>query len=136
MRCRTTFIILAAGFALLSCKQNEDLRAQGKLAGTWLFHTNTTQGVDLTYTITVAPDGSFVCRQAQTVGQESTNYTLEGVYRVKDGVVIETVTKHSHPGYVVPSVVRGRLIKLDAHEWVVQNETNKEQQSVMRRVEK
>jgi hypothetical protein len=132
---RLCFLVTVC-LALTSCKQSADRQAAKKLAGTWTVSSQLTNGVWFKSTTAVAQSGIYVCRQ--TIAYDdgpSTNYTIEGVYRVKDGFVIDTVTKHSKSNFPVPCVFRGRILALTDKELAIQNETagTKSEKIVMRK---
>jgi hypothetical protein len=129
-------LLVTTCFALISCNQSSDTEAAKKLVGTWTMSSQLTNGVCLKSTTAVAQSGSYVSRQ--TIAYDngpSTNYTIEGVYQVQDGFVIDTVKKHSNANFTVPCIFRGRILTLTGKEWAIQNETpgTKNEKVVMRK---
>jgi hypothetical protein len=100
--------------ALLSCqhfKHSRDAKIFKSLAGTWIMSLGS---------LTVHPDGSYVLQS--TVSPSGGVVTNEGTFQVRDGFLIDTVTKTSQPNTEVPRVSRARIIRADDSEIVVNYE--------------
>jgi hypothetical protein len=48
---------------------------------------------------------------------------IEGTFRVRDGELVETVTKSSQQNEKVPFVVHGHILRLNDHEMVAKWDT-------------
>ena len=70
--------------------------------------------------ITVGPDLSYVCTltiPARTNGPRMVH--MEGSWEVRDGALIDTITKHSQTNAPVPMVSTGLVVRIDERELVV-----------------
>jgi hypothetical protein len=108
--------------ARISAARDEDLR--GKLAGVWLrAEDNLPRGVgmplSLRCTNTVAPDGSFACRSWLSHPDRTNTYQDTGTWHIKDGNLIETVTKDSNQAAVVPRSSSGQIVFTKTNQFVI-----------------
>jgi hypothetical protein len=87
--------LFAIGLLALGCNK-QTAPTQNKLVGTWVFETNNPNGEKFTSTITVGADGLYV---GHITSLEHSNtlreFDLEGTWQIKDGVLIDIMTKHS-----------------------------------------
>jgi hypothetical protein len=84
------------------------------LAGTWSSELDI-----MRLTNVVMPDGSFT-RQLIFIHPERTNtYQQTGTWLVKGGKMIETIISDTNPTARTPGSHVGRIIRADAHEFVV-----------------
>jgi hypothetical protein len=114
MRHAFTFIILCL---LLTACGRSDARLQQQVSGMWLVDIgNNVRSVNV-----IRPDGRFAARV--TGFTNGSVVVIEGTFRVKNGALIETVTKSSQPGEKVPFVVHGKIIRLTPQEMITQWDT-------------
>lgn len=88
-----------------------------------MFEARYSSGSDVQYTITVAPDGSYVSTTAipdRTSGPRNTR--IEGMLRVKDGVLLDTLTKNNDTNASLPKTSRALIVGIDDHELVLDYE--------------
>ena len=108
-------VALAMAGALLvrHFKYPGDGRVRHVLAGTWAVSWG-----DLAHsTNIVRADGTYQCRIADPLSGRSIE--LEGTLRVEDGFLIDTMTVNSLPNVHLPKMNRGRIMRADANEMVV-----------------
>jgi len=108
--------LIVVSLLLTGCGRR-DARLQQALTGTWV--------VDLGNNIrSVNIIGANTGFAAQVTGFTNGSVVrIEGTFRVRNGELIETVTKDSQPNEKVPFVVRGHIIHLDDRELVARWDT-------------
>jgi hypothetical protein len=120
---RFTLSLFAALLLVVACKRHEesaDNKIQKTLPGTWVFEARHAYGGSIQYTVKVAEDASYVCTivvPGRTNGPGSIHQ--EGTWRVKDGVLIDTITKDSQTNAPVPDTSYARIVSIDDQELVV-----------------
>lgn len=108
------FIILSL---LLTACGRTDVRIQRQVTGTWVVEVgNNIRSVNL-----IRPDGSYAAKV--TGFTNGSVVMIEGTFRVKNGELVETVTKSSQPNEKVPFTVHGQIIRLNNHEMVAKWDT-------------
>jgi hypothetical protein len=91
---------LAAGDPPLQGKPSDaDIRRL--IVGKWAQEIKSDNGVTVKGTTTYKSDGTFTADATFSVGGQDIRITLEGTWKVADGVIAETIQKSSFPG--VPS---------------------------------
>jgi hypothetical protein len=96
-----------------------------RFEGTWVLDRVRPDGVKIHSVTTIAPGGKY-----STQTSAFTNSVLafavksEGTFEIKDGCLIDTMTKHSEPATPVPSVFRARIIRFDGRELIAYDEEN------------
>ena len=94
-----TLSLFAALLLAVACKRHEesaDNKIQKTLPGTWVFDARYASGSSNQCTVDVAQDASYVSTvvlPGRTNGPRSIHQ--EGTWRVKDGVLIDTITRDS-----------------------------------------
>jgi len=123
---RFTFALLTLVIFVGCGHQNDtsDTAVRKNLPGTW--HSDVAPQTESKFM--VSANGDFECKttfQGDTNGMQTIE--LEGTFQVKDGILIETVTKSSQTNAHVPFVSRARVIQADDHEMVISplNRTNR-----------
>jgi len=110
-----TVTVLAA-VAFLSWqhfKHLRDERIYKNLAGTWTMSFGS---------LTIHPDGSYVLQF--TVSPDSGVVTNEGTFQVRDGFLIDTVTKSYRKNAQVPYVTPTPIIMANDHEMILNTGSN------------
>src|SRR5262245_44507920 len=107
------FLAFAAFFLLSGCNRKEDAANRQKLVGSWIVEGSYPHGGHFKRAITVAPDGHYTCQIASVNPHDSITRTsnIAGTFEINDGVLIDTVTKHSNSNAVLPIVSRGRIVR-------------------------
>jgi hypothetical protein len=119
--------------ALASCSQ-QDAGPQAAIAGTWLFAKDMPDGGQMQSTTRVAANGHYVSHlQTLSSNRISRMVTFEGIFEVKDGCLIDTITKDSQTNAApVPRTDRARIIRMDDREMVVRYQ-GKDEEVVFRK---
>ena len=114
--------ILALLYLVTGCAPSE----QAKLTGTWSLDRVRSDGVAIHTAITIASDGKYSARTTSTVTNSSAaaTVTLEGTFEIKDGYLMDTVTRHDVPTFQVPTTFRARIIRFDEQELLAFDEGN------------
>ena len=102
------------------CSRQDDSAVRRRLPGAWTFAADYENGHHSKITIKVDPNGDYVC---QVVGASRTS-NLAGTFEVRDGVLIDTVTKISNTNLVTPRTYRARIVRSDGRELVLKYEAN------------
>jgi hypothetical protein len=107
------FIIVLTGlvgfFSWQHLKHAKDARIFKNLPGTWKMSIGS---------VTVQPGGSYVLQYTESPTSVVTN---EGNLQVRDGFLIDTVTRSSRTNARVPYVKRSRIIQADDRELTIDN---------------
>ena len=114
MRHVFTFIILCL---LLTACGRSDARIQKQMTGMWAVDIgNNVRSLNV-----IRPDGRFAAKI--TGFTNGSVVMIEGTFLVKNGGLVETVTKSSQKDEKVPFVVHGKIISLTPHEMITQWDT-------------
>ena len=100
---------VAALFSWQHFKHAKDARIFKNLPGTWTMSIGS---------VTVQPGGSYVLLYTESPTSVVTN---EGNLEVRDGFLIDTVTRSSRTNTRVPYVKRARIIQADDRELIIDN---------------
>jgi hypothetical protein len=73
--------------------------------------------------LTIASNGDYVCHITFYNGRIHTN-SLEGRWQVKDGLLIDTITKVNPPRQPVPSVSTNRIVRVNDRELVYRTQSD------------
>jgi hypothetical protein len=106
-------LIIVALLSWQHFKPSRDAKIRKNLPGIWVVNW----GKNHRSTSTISPDGSYVCQI--TGSSDGTVVTVEGTFQVRDGFLIDTMTKSSQTTTHVPNVSRGQIIRADAHEMAI-----------------
>lgn len=96
-------------------KPSSDADIRQRLPGTWLFDS---PGHYFRSTLTIASNGGYVCQLTVSNRQSIRTNELEGTYQVKDGILIDTITKSSITNEPVPLVFSNQIIRVNNSEFV------------------
>jgi hypothetical protein len=111
---------------LAGCNRQSDAQARKNLTGTWTLSGDNSVASHFKSTITVDPSGDYVCQvvlQSRWDGVTRTN-DLAGRWEVRDGILIDTMTKHSSTNARLPMISRSRVVRSGRRELVINVETN------------
>ena len=75
-----------------------DAEIRQKVVGTWTVDMQSPGGISVKGTVTIASDGSFVSNMTIVGHDSKQEVSYEGTWQVKDGALIETVTKSDSSG--------------------------------------
>jgi hypothetical protein len=120
-------IIIACVFLLryhAKISKDRDEAFRERLAGVWLRELDNLPPrvggpQSMRCTNTVAPDGSFTCQQWLSHPDRTNTYQDTGTWHIKDGNLIETVTRDSNEAAVVPRSHSGQIVFVNTNEFVV-----------------
>jgi hypothetical protein len=117
--------ILAVVALILSACSREPKRSQQLLVGTWSMTANWQNGDIATTTISIGPDGKYVC-QVVGHGRSGTEQTqdMQGTWLVQSGVLIDTETNSSNTNAPLPIVSRAVIVGMDDREMLLRREPN------------
>ncbi len=123
---QTLVCLLCSGAIIAGCAYHNF--TQASLAGTWVSEWNF-----ISFTNTIAPDGSYVCDRVHTYSNDVWQtrrvfVQTKGTWKIKGRLVINTTTSITGSTRVeVLPVAYGRILELDANELVIKwdnNDTN------------
>jgi len=118
-------VLIAVVCALLLWQQVKISRDRDfcqKVLGTWSWESSSMQ-----FTNIISPNGSFTGQEFYDHLKSTNTYQIAGTWRIKNGDYIQTITSDSNPDAKRPPTHSGRIIRVDAHEFVVvwHGDTNK-----------
>ena len=119
--------LLAVCLLLIGCGRNSGLRPAPSSQGTWQLDragTGMNLGVQLHTTTMVDSDGRYSCETVATGSNRVVRFTLEGTWQIKDGYLIDTVTRHSDTNIAVPWTNRARIVRITDQELAIHDEAN------------
>jgi hypothetical protein len=85
-----------------------DAEIQQKMTGTWLIDKSYMKSM-----LTIASNGGYVCHLTH-----GGTCQLEGKFQVRDGILIDTITKSSITSEPVPINFTNQIIRVNDHELV------------------
>ncbi len=107
---------------LLTGCNHHDAELRQKITGTWTVNSNGING-----TISVASDGSFISKFSVIGTKITSELIYQGTWRVKDGVLITTITNVDglEPHEPVGKIRNMKILHMDEHEmaYLVNGET-------------
>jgi hypothetical protein len=117
---KASVLVLTLVFVLAGCSRRGDARLQEDLTGTWVATGSNANGGGFKSTVDISPNGNYLCQLvgSSKSGQNQTN-SLEGNFMIRDGEVIDTVTKRDSIHETVPNSTRARIIRIDGREMVL-----------------
>ena len=120
---RLTLSFFAVLLLVAACKRHEesaDNKIQKTLPGTWVFEARYANGSSNQWTVEVAQDASYVSTcflPERTNGPRSIQQ--EGTWRVKDGALIDIITKDSQTNAPTPNTNYARIVSIDDQKLVL-----------------
>jgi hypothetical protein len=106
---------------LVGCSRQGNAEAQKNLSGRWTAAGDNSESSHFKSTVTVDPNGDYVCEvifQSSWDGVTRTS-NLAGRWEVRDGVLIDTITKHSQTNAILPMISSARIVRLDGRQLVL-----------------
>ena len=113
---KRTLHFLALVLLLSGCKQqlSDDARRQQQLTGTW----RSLGGLGGTTNITtVRSDGHYSRLAVGSNGVELAR--CEGMFKVQDGWLVDTMTTHPDTSLPLPYIVRAAIVRVEDREWTL-----------------
>jgi hypothetical protein len=133
---------LCAVLLLTSCsKQSPDTELQKKLTGNWILESGLLPTNEFQSRITVDSLGDYVVHASKTSSSNTVRtFDIEGIYQIKGGWLIDTVTNHSliTNKTRLPYFNTNRIVRLTEKQSIVvySDETNETLQAIFRKEEK
>jgi hypothetical protein len=120
-------VIVLISLLVVGCGHS-DAKIQQGLAGTW----DIDKGFGVHGTVVTDLDGNY---KSQFTGYKDGHISIvEGTLLVKDGVLVDTVTKDNATN-AVPRIYRGQIVRIDKDEFVMREEQDA-YDTVAKRVDK
>lgn len=119
---RHRFLMVVGVILIAACSRQVGADTSKRLEGTWnLKGTNFNGGVYQS-TLVVGTNGLYIAKISTHYPSDRSvrNDRVSGSIQIKQGMVIDTVTKHSNTNAVLPWISRGRIIRFDDGELVVE----------------
>ena len=117
----------ALGVLSVGCSPKTGNQSTPSLQGTWLLDRpgeGINAGVTLHTTTKVDSEGRYTCETVATNSKRAVRFSLEGVWQIKDGYLVDTVIKHSDTNFTVPVTFRARIAHFSDHELEIYDEAN------------
>jgi len=125
MSANCNFALIATLIVLTACNDRNDQQLQRKLPGTWTLQLVYPTGGEFKSVTHLSPAGFYTSRITRTEGSNSV-YTddLEGSWRIENGSLIDTTTKHSNTNFLPHQrmVWRARIVRLTKNAFVVERD--------------
>ena len=84
--------------------------------------------------MTLDSEGRYACNGSVTSSNWVRAFTVQGIMKVEEGFVVDTMTNHSNTNAVLPHTTRAKIISLNEDEIVAKWEGLEGVESTMRRV--
>jgi hypothetical protein len=102
---------------------DDDIRQ--KIVGTWLVETHLSNGNSVIGTETILLSNSMVSKATLTIGDTKEELEYNATWQVKDGYLIETVTKSNSEGIPLGKITRDKVVTLDDNVFIFQTESGR-----------
>jgi hypothetical protein len=99
---------------------DDDIRQ--KIVGTWLVETHLSNGNSVIGTETILLSNSMVSKATLTIGDTKEELEYNATWQVKDGYLIETVTKSNSERIPLGKITRDKVVTLDDKVFIFQTE--------------
>lgn len=122
---------------LTACKKHNEIKPapsefelQQRLVGKWSCskdYTNelSTNGTTFESSVTVASNGTYVGDLSEYNPTHLKSWHIEGTWKINNGFLIDTITKHSSTNAILPIEERAKIIRFDTNELILQWELSK-----------
>jgi hypothetical protein len=120
------FSIVALLLLLAGCHRQGDAETQRNLPGTWIMTRDDAENGPFQSTITFGPSGDYVCQVVAKNRWDGLTRTsnLAGRFEVRDGMLIDTMTKNSNTNAELPIISTARIVRSNGRELVLKFEGN------------
>jgi hypothetical protein len=109
---------------LTGCNRHSDAAIPKEMLGTWVAEGVYPQAGGFKSTMTIAPNGGYTCHLVSHNASNATRaYEIEGAFQIKDGVLIDTMTKHSQTNAPVPTTFHEGIVRMDRREMVLSDDS-------------
>jgi hypothetical protein len=124
-RSGSALALFASLVLFAACKHRGDSAVRENLPGVWHVNFLSAKEGGGESTFVIAPNGDFTHK---TISPDGMNIIESfGAFQIKDGVLVETVTKSSYTNWHLPFVRRARIIRAADREMVVMFEDTKDE---------
>ena len=106
-------------------KTPSDAAIREKVVGTWIVDLQSHNGFSIKGTATIVSENKFISTVTVTTGDRREEMGYEGRWDVKDGFLIETITKSDSRMAPVGMVTRDKVIRVNDQELVYLTEEGK-----------
>lgn len=106
-------------------KPDSDLAIRQRVVGPWIVDSHSPNGASFHGTMTIVSGSNFISKATMTFGEKKQELNFEGTWQVKNGFLIETVTKSGSKFPPVGLVTRDNIIRVDDQELVFKTEQGK-----------
>lgn len=96
-----------------------------KIIGVWIVDIRSTNSLSIEGTVAINSDESFISKATITRAGHSQSVRYEGTWQVKDGFLIETITKSDFKSITVGKITHDKIVGIDENEMVFQTESGK-----------
>lgn len=118
-------VVSAAGAEKVAEKPPSDDEIRKKLVGIWVVDNKISETRSITGTSTFAADGRSSAAVSFNIDGKKETIQTEGKWEVKEGVLVETITKSSSKIPPIGLVTRDRIIRVNDAELVYITEKDK-----------
>ncbi|MSU59919.1 MAG: hypothetical protein EXS35_17420 [Pedosphaera sp.] len=137
---RLTLILLLACLLVTACNRHGASTPDKFPPGTWVVEGNYPWDAKFKSTVVVAQDGVYRC---QLVTHNSSNVVrtveFEGTFQIQDGMLVDTVTKHSQTNGPASITTRERILRISPREIATTRSedaaTNSPNETVFRKID-
>jgi hypothetical protein len=126
---KSAIAFAALSLSLAACNRTDkstaipiDAEIRQKLPGTWSVDFIRSNGNRFESTIVVSSNGNYICEIADTRSNDVRFIDIEGTLQVKDGFLIDIITKHSMVTNGHPWTNREQIVRMNDRELVVKVE--------------
>jgi hypothetical protein len=132
---KSALYLLSVALLLVGCGREKTSTAASRFpVGTWVCEFDYPNGSHFKSTTVVSSGGRYLCHGTSTgTNNISRSFELEGSWEIRDGFLIDTMTKHSQTNAPVPTTSRAQIIRRSDSELVTKWE-GMENESVLRKV--
>lgn len=118
------FPIFILTLLLAGCSRHGDARVRKNLPGMWTISGDDVEGSHFKSTITVDPSGDYVCQMVAESRWDGVTRTsnIAGKFDVRDGLLIDTMTRNSNTNAKLPIIFSARVVRSDGQELIVKYE--------------
>ncbi|HXI73337.1 MAG TPA: hypothetical protein VNN22_23600 [Verrucomicrobiae bacterium] len=96
-----------------------------KIVGTWLVNNHLSNGNSLVVTEKILANNSVATKATFTVGEHKEELEDSATWQVKDGYLIETVTKSNSEQVPLGKITRDKVITLNDNMYICRTESGK-----------
>jgi hypothetical protein len=121
---RALCLLLLSALVLTACRRQNDDEVRRDLPGTWVVEGDSVFGGHFKSTSKIDDQGNYFCQLLSRNGSDALIRTsnIAGTFQVKDGMLIDTILKHSNTNAALPIISKARILRVDADTMVIRYE--------------